>query len=174
MRIGFRDTALIGMVLGVTGTVLTALLPQQSPTWHVALHPVRHRSRHGAVLGSPMIVAIQSVVGWDRRGVVTGTNMFFRSMGSALGAAVFGAIANATLVVALRRPAGRRRRAAAARHRRDHAPRSRSRAPVADFARDSLYLAAHNVFIALAVTAALIALALTVLPRRTEPLVFEA
>ena len=39
-----------------------------------------------------------------RRGVVTGTNMFARSMGSALGIAVFGAIANATLSQRLGRP----------------------------------------------------------------------
>ena len=46
---------------------------------------------------SPTLIAAQSSVGWDQRGVVTGTNMFARSMGSALGIAVFGAIANAAL-----------------------------------------------------------------------------
>lgn len=46
---------------------------------------------------SPTLVAVQSVIGWDRRGMVTGANMFSRSLGSAVGAAVFGAIANATL-----------------------------------------------------------------------------
>ena len=38
-----------------------------------------------------------SAVDWERRGVVTGTNVFARSMGSALGIAVFGAIANSSL-----------------------------------------------------------------------------
>jgi hypothetical protein len=46
---------------------------------------------------SPTVIAGQSVVGWDRRGVVTATNMFCRSLGSAVGAAVFGAVANGTL-----------------------------------------------------------------------------
>jgi hypothetical protein len=36
-------------------------------------------------------------VGWSERGVVTANNLFFRSIGSAVGVAVFGAIANATL-----------------------------------------------------------------------------
>jgi hypothetical protein len=36
-------------------------------------------------------------VQWHERGVVTGLNMFFRSAGSAVGVAVFGAVVNATL-----------------------------------------------------------------------------
>jgi MFS family permease len=46
---------------------------------------------------APTLIAAQSAVGWQQRGVVTGTNMFFRSAGSAVGVAVFGAIVNATL-----------------------------------------------------------------------------
>jgi hypothetical protein len=34
-------------------------------------------------------------VDWNERGVVTSTNLFARSMGSALGVAAFGAVANA-------------------------------------------------------------------------------
>jgi hypothetical protein len=36
-------------------------------------------------------------VDWQERGVVTATNMFSRSIGSAIGVAVFGAIANAAI-----------------------------------------------------------------------------
>jgi hypothetical protein len=43
------------------------------------------------------VVAVQSTVGWARRGVVTGTNMFIRTLGSAVGVAVFGSIANGRL-----------------------------------------------------------------------------
>ncbi len=45
---------------------------------------------------APKVIAAQSAVQWQERGVVTGTNMFFRSAGSAVGVAVFGAIVNAT------------------------------------------------------------------------------
>ena len=34
---------------------------------------------------------------WTERGVVTGANMFLRSMGSAVGVAIFGAVANAVI-----------------------------------------------------------------------------
>jgi MFS family permease len=46
---------------------------------------------------APTLIAAQSAVQWRQRGVVTGSNMFFRSAGSAVGVAVFGAIVNATL-----------------------------------------------------------------------------
>ncbi|MCW2542710.1 MAG: major facilitator superfamily 1, partial [Frankiales bacterium] len=171
MRIGFRDTALIGMVFGVSGSVLTATLPEHSSPWYVACTLFLTGLGLG-LCSSPLMVAIQSVVGWDRRGVVTGTNMFCRSMGSALGAAVFGAIANATLVSRFADPpAGI---VGPLPHDIDGTTRALAQpGPVARFAQDALYAAAHNVFLALAVTAVLIAAAVALLPRRTSPLVFD-
>ena len=49
------------------------------------------------LIASPTLIAAQSSVGWAERGVVTANNLFFRSIGSAVGVAVFGAIANVTL-----------------------------------------------------------------------------
>lgn len=46
------------------------------------------------LLSTPMLVGVQSVVGWEKRGVVTGANMFGRYLGQCLGSAVFGAIFN--------------------------------------------------------------------------------
>jgi hypothetical protein len=46
------------------------------------------------LLALPTLIAAQSSVDWDQRGVVTGNNMFARSLGSAVGVAIFGAIAN--------------------------------------------------------------------------------
>jgi hypothetical protein len=51
----------------------------------------------GAGLGlvaSPSLIAAQSSVGWSERGVVTGANLFSRSMGSAVGVAALGALVN--------------------------------------------------------------------------------
>jgi hypothetical protein len=45
-------------------------------------------------VASPAVVAAQSTVSWRYRGVVTGSSMFARSVGSALGVAVLGAVAN--------------------------------------------------------------------------------
>jgi EmrB/QacA subfamily drug resistance transporter len=171
MRIGFRDTALIGVVFAIAGAVGTALLPETASIWWVAATMFVTGIGMG-LSSSPTVVAIQSVVGWDRRGVVTGTNMFCRAMGSAVGAALFGAIANATLASRFAHPpAGLD---GPLPHNVDETTKALAQpGPVADFARDSLYAASHHVFIAIAVTAALIAGALALLPRRTSQLVLD-
>jgi MFS family permease len=170
LRIGFRDTALIGAAFAIAGTVLTALLSAHAEIWQVgaALFLV------GVGMGlssSPTVVAIQSVVGWERRGVVTGTNMFCRSIGSALGAALFGAIANTTLANRFEHPpAGL---SGPLPHDVDGTAKAlEHQGPVAEFARSALSAASHHVFVAVAATAVLITLAIALMPRRTEPLVF--
>jgi EmrB/QacA subfamily drug resistance transporter len=96
MRVGFRTTALIGSAVTIVGAALTALL-----TAHASVPEVGAVCFVvGAGLGfvaAPTLIAAQGTVGWSERGVVTGTNMFSRSIGSAVGVALFGAIANATL-----------------------------------------------------------------------------
>lgn len=96
LRIGFRNTSLIGGAIVIIGCGLTVSLSENSALWEVALFVFVVGLGMGLV-ASPTLVAVQSSVEWGRRGVVTGTNMFSRSIGSALGVAVFGAIANATL-----------------------------------------------------------------------------
>ncbi len=96
LRIGFRRTALIGSVLVLIGASLTALLGTGSAVWEVAVCCFVVGLGMGLV-ASPTLIAAQSSVGWAERGVVTANNLFFRSIGSAVGVAVFGAIANATL-----------------------------------------------------------------------------
>ncbi len=46
------------------------------------------------VLNATVIVAIQSSVGWSKRGVATATNMLMRIVGNTLGAALFGGVLN--------------------------------------------------------------------------------
>ena len=143
MRIGFRDTALIGVAVIIVSALLCTQLTARSEVWQVAAAC----AVMGVGLGlssSPTVVAVQSVVGWDRRGVVTATNMFCRSIGSAVGAAVFGAIANATLG-----------------------------SQVDDPSRSRLFAATHNVFLGLVVAGIVGLGALLVMPRRTEPLTFD-
>ena len=171
LRIGFRDTALIGMTLAIAGAGYAASLTAGARTWQVGLAMFVLGLGMG-LSSSPLIVAIQSVVGWERRGVVTGTNMFSRSIGSAVGAAVFGAIANTTLS---------RRFEQAPPGLRGQLPRDvdgtaetlAGTGPAADFARESLHIASHNVFVATAVATVAIAVAVVFVPRRTEPLVFD-
>jgi MFS family permease len=96
MRIGFRPTALIGSAIAILGTSLMILLDTSSSVWTVAAFCFLVGIGMGLV-ASPTLIAAQATVGWSERGVVTGNNLFSRSMGMAVGVAVFGAIANATL-----------------------------------------------------------------------------
>ena len=96
LRIGFRSTALIGTVVAVVGVAGLTLLRPTSSIWQVGATCFVIGLGMGLV-AAPTLIAAQSSVGWGARGVVTGTSMFARSMGSALGIAVFGAIANAGL-----------------------------------------------------------------------------
>ncbi|MGH8428307.1 MAG: MDR family MFS transporter [Gammaproteobacteria bacterium] len=96
MRIGFRDTALGGAVLIIVAAAGFLALPYPGPTWAVVLDQCALGAGFG-LLSTPLLVGVQSVVGWERRGVVTGANMFSRYLGQSLGAAVFGAIFNAAV-----------------------------------------------------------------------------
>jgi EmrB/QacA subfamily drug resistance transporter len=97
LRIGFRATAVIGAVIATGATVLLALLTAHSSLWQVAVVCFVLGCGMGLV-ANPTLIFAQSSVGWGQRGVVTGTNMFTRSMGSAVGVAVFGALANAVVL----------------------------------------------------------------------------
>ncbi len=173
LRIGFRDTSLIGSAFVIIGAVLCVLLSAHSTVWEVA----GAAFVVGVGLGltaSPTLVAVQSVVGWDRRGVVTATNMFSRSLGSAVGAAVFGAVANHTLATRFAHPPAALK---------GHLPKSvdatslvlsghgpARRSEEAAFVRSALFDASHHVFIGLLVVGVLGVGALLLMPRHTEPL----
>ena len=96
LRIGFRATACIGAVVVLGGAALLLLLGRDSSVFQVGATCFLIGLGMGFT-AAPTLIAAQAAVAWQQRGVVTGANMFFRSMGSAVGVAVFGAIANATL-----------------------------------------------------------------------------
>jgi len=96
MRIGFRATALIGSGVAAAGAAMTALAGPRSTVAYVAVACLVTGAGLGLV-NAPTMIAAQSTVGWSERGVVTGANLFSRSIGSAVGVAGFGAVANAVL-----------------------------------------------------------------------------
>ena len=96
LRLGFRGCALIGTTLVLGGCALLLLLGRTSGVPLVAVDCLIIGLGMG-LTASPTLIAAQSSVGWADRGVVTGSNIFLRSLGSAVGVAVFGAIANATV-----------------------------------------------------------------------------
>ena len=93
MRFGYRTTVLVGGLIALVGAVALAVAGPWPSTITVAIISFVI----GFGLGwtaAPSLIAAQASVGWDERGVVTGVNVFARSAGSAVGVAVFGAIAN--------------------------------------------------------------------------------
>lgn len=95
LSIGFRNTAFIGVtVVTIAGLGLVALSPSA---------PVLLLAGCAFVMGvgmgfsmTPILVGAQSSVDWNQRGVVTGSVVFMRSIGSAFGAALYGSIVNST------------------------------------------------------------------------------
>ena len=94
LRIGFRNTALIGITVTVIGTAVLAVTASVPNVALVAVSCFIVGLGLGLV-ATPTLIAAQTSVEWNERGVVTGTNLFARSIGSSIGVAVFGAIANA-------------------------------------------------------------------------------
>jgi len=96
LRVGFRDTMLVGAGICLVAVGAFLFAPDPAPVWQ----PVVETFVLGAGLGLLSVASIvgpQSTVGWGQRGVVTGTVMFCRYLGQSLGAAIFGAIFNAAL-----------------------------------------------------------------------------
>ncbi len=145
LRIGFRYTALIGSAIVIAGAASLLLLSAESSVWQVAGTCLGIGLGMGLV-ASPTLIAAQSAVGWSERGVVTGTNLFARSMGSAVGVAVFGAIVNAGLGIRVGH----------------HGATTAAGVPVAQ-----LDPALHQVFVATAAVAVALTLAVALMPRRT-------
>jgi MFS family permease len=93
LSIGFRATLSIGAVVAVAGSLILLTVDGDSSVYHLALACFVMGLGFGYV-ASPGVVAAQTAVSWSSRGVATGTNMFARSVGSAVGVAVFGAVVN--------------------------------------------------------------------------------
>lgn len=93
LRWGFRPCLLAGSAFGVVGSGIVALAGPDSSIWQLAVGCLVLGLGLG-YLASPSVIAAQSAVTWRDRGVATGTNMFARSVGSAVGVAAFGALAN--------------------------------------------------------------------------------
>ena len=99
-RIGFRDTAVLGMGLAALILFAFPFLPYPGHAWQPALLMLLL----GGALGLfqlPLIVGVQSTVGWSERGTTTASVLFCRQTGQTLGAAVFGAVANGVLATRL-------------------------------------------------------------------------
>jgi hypothetical protein len=95
-RIGFRDTAMLGKGLAALLLLAFPFLPYPDSPWQ----PVLLMLLLGGALGLfqlPLIVGVQSTVGWSERGTTTASVLFCRQTGQTVGASLFGALANGVL-----------------------------------------------------------------------------
>ncbi|MGI5469195.1 MFS transporter [Streptomyces sp. CA-132043] len=95
-RFGIRTCALIGMTASTLVLLAFPQLPYPGAAWQPALLSLAL----GATLGLfqlPLIIGVQSSVGYAERGTATASILFCRQVGQSVGAALFGAVANATL-----------------------------------------------------------------------------
>jgi EmrB/QacA subfamily drug resistance transporter len=146
LTVGFRATTFTGAIAVVIGGALLVTVDANSSLWRLAL-PCFIMGLGFGLVASPSTIAAQSSVGWQDRGVVTAANMFGRSVGSALGVAIFGAIANGIV-----------------RSRTGGTPTSLEQVPVSD-----LEPALHAVFVAAAAVAVLLLVAALTMPKRVVP-----
>lgn len=99
-RIGFRNTAMLG--IGTAALILFAFpfLPYPGAAWQPALLMLLL----GGALGLfqlPLMVGVQSTVEWEERGTTTASVLFCRQTGQTVGASLFGAVANGVLAARL-------------------------------------------------------------------------
>lgn len=169
LRIGFRDTALLGAAICVAASALFLLLDAGSQAWQVAGTCFLLGVGLG-LLSTALIVGVQSIVDWSRRGVVTGASMFTRMLGQALGAAVFGSVANSTLHRWLTDAPSDV--AAALPHSLNATSSILGDRPVhgvaGDYVRQGLELATHRVFIGTAAVAVVALCVVLLMPRHFE------
>jgi MFS family permease len=84
----------LGALFGLAGSLLLLTIDGDSSLVHVAVPCFVMGFGFGFAV-APSVIAAQAAVPWQSRGVTTGATMFARTVGSAVGVAVFGALVNA-------------------------------------------------------------------------------
>lgn len=91
-RIGFRPLVVGGLGLAaLANLVLAVWMGPQTPLWL----PMVAMGLFGAGLGfaaTALILAVQTSVGWEMRGVATASSLFFRTIGGTIGVGVLGGV----------------------------------------------------------------------------------
>jgi MFS family permease len=98
---GVRGLVRAGAVAALAGPLVVALLASTGPLAAGVGSFVLGVGM--GFLGTTFVVAIQTSVEWNQRGVATATNMLMRILGNALGAALFGGVLNWRMSRYLRR-----------------------------------------------------------------------
>ncbi|HEX8824774.1 MAG TPA: MDR family MFS transporter [Archangium sp.] len=92
LKTGFRPLIIGGLGLSAVGTAMMALWLKPNSS---LLIPELAMGLFGIGLGfaaTALLIAVQTSVGWELRGVATASNMFFRTIGGALGVGLMGGV----------------------------------------------------------------------------------
>jgi EmrB/QacA subfamily drug resistance transporter len=175
LRIGFRDTALVGSIIILFASFGFYMFPESVPAWVPILCSLVIGAGFG-FLSTSLIVGVQSLIDWNRRGVVTGANLFSRQLGQALGAAIYGSIANAVLLSKLHdAPSNLANQLPKTLNDASDALTTHTgnlSAAAESYLRDALYQATHQVFLTLFLIAIGCVVVLLLTPRQFERLHF--
>lgn len=91
IRLGPRRSALIGTTAWAIGAALLALLEPTSPLAQAVAAVVLIGFGMGLTL-NPILVSVQTLVSWSRRGIATSLVQFARSLGAAVGVTALGGV----------------------------------------------------------------------------------
>ncbi|MEK8129531.1 MDR family MFS transporter [Paenibacillus filicis] len=97
-RLGAKRFIVFGSLLVLLGSLWLMSLRIESPFWSITAILTVIGFGMGC-LSTPQTVLIQSVVGWEMRGVATATNSLMRSLGQTVGVAIFGVLFNSHLIM---------------------------------------------------------------------------
>lgn len=96
LRIGFKATIFVGAIVVILSCGFLVLIAPHPSLIAMAVGSLCVGLGLGFV-ASPSLIVAQASVPWHERGVVTGLNAFMRTLGSTVGVAVLGSIANTAI-----------------------------------------------------------------------------
>src|SRR5690606_8364534 len=170
LTIGFRNTALTGVFLVIIGICLFLFLPFPGPVWMLVGSQLLLGAGFG-LISTPLLVGVQSVVDWNRRGVVTGASMFSRYFGQTLGAAMFAAVFNSILLATFQKASGEVATVLPETNRVIEALQSSQTTPdTLVFLQKSFHEAIHYVYVGLLIAALITLFILLATPSKFEAL----
>lgn len=163
LKIGFRETSLIGAAFLTISYLLFIFYPYPQPLWFLVLDQVLIGCGFG-LLSTPALVGIQSMVTWKQRGLVTGSNLFSRNLGQSLGATLMGAIFNHSLMSKLKNTSVDSEKLSTNILKELHSSSISEDLKV--FIKDSFSLTMHDLYISLFIFGLFILLFMFLVPRR--------
>ena len=168
LRIGFRNTALCGVVIVVIASGAFVLMPFPGPVWVLVAVQMMLGAGFG-LMSTPILVGVQSIVSWNKRGVVTGANMFSRYFGQSIGAAAFGAVFNSVLSKQLQEAPGNiQAKLPQVNQVIETLQSHKSPASITTYLRESFFAATHEVYVGLIIVAVITLVILLLTPRRFQ------